>query len=135
VDSSILTSVKKVLNIVEDDTSFDPDIILFINGALSTLNQLGVGPGVGFAIEDKTPTWVAFLGSDPRFNDVKTYVCLRVRLLFDPPQSGYATKAIQEQIEELAWRLNVRREETQWVDPNLAGVIAAQPVIDGGVVG
>jgi hypothetical protein len=118
VITSILSSTKKSLNLAEDYTAFDDDIIMHINSAFSTLWQLGVGPVGGFMIEDKEPTWDAFLGSDPRLNHVKSYVFLRVKLLFDPPQSGYATSAIKEQIKELEWRLNVQREDTQWVDPN-----------------
>lgn len=116
--ASILNSVKKALNLAADYTAFDEDIILHINSVFSTLNQLGVGPAEGFMIEDDDATWDAFLGSDPRFNHVKTYVYLRVRLLFDPPATGFTTAAMERQIEQLEWRLNVQREDTEWVDPN-----------------
>lgn len=115
--ASILTSTKKTLNLAEDYTAFDEDIIVHINSVFSTLNQLGVGPIEGFMIEDKDPTWDAFLGSDPRLNHVKTYMYLRVRMLFDPPTTGYHTEAMQKQIEEHEWRLNVQREDTQWTEP------------------
>lgn len=115
--ASILTSTKKTLNLAEDYTVFDEDIIVHINSVFSTLNQLGVGPIEGFMIEDKDSTWDAFLGSDPRLNHVKTYVYLRVRMLFDPPTTGYHTTAMEKQIEELEWRLNVQREDTQWTEP------------------
>jgi hypothetical protein len=117
VSDSILDSTKKVLNLDSEYTPFDQDIIMHINGVFSTMYQLGVGPEEGFAIEDKTSTWTAFLGSDPRLNHVKTYVYLRVRLLFDPPTTGYLVEALQRQIEELAWRLNVQREEVAWTEP------------------
>lgn len=133
MNDSILTSVKKVLNLAEDYEAFDSDVIMHINGVFSTLNQLGVGPSVGFMIEDKVPTWGAFLGSDPRLNHVKTYVYLRVRLLFDPPSTGFLTTAIEKQIKELEWRLNVQREDTEWVDPDPA-VVLGDPILDGGVV-
>lgn len=133
MNDSILTSVKKALNLAEDYEAFDPDVIMHINGVFSTLNQLGVGPSVGFMIEDKVPTWSAFLGSDPRLNHVKTYVFLRVRLLFDPPSTGFLTTAIEKQIKELEWRLNVQREDTEWVDPDPA-VVLGDPILDGGVV-
>ena len=118
MSESILTSTKKILGMEEDYTFFDLDIIMHINAALSTLTQLGVGPAAGFMIEDKTATWDAFIGSDPRLNAVKQYVFLRVKYVFDPPQSGYAVTAMKEQIEEHAWRLNVQMEETIWTDPN-----------------
>lgn len=115
--ASILTSTKKTLNLAEDYTAFDEDIIMHINSVFSTLNQLGVGPIEGFMIEDKDSTWDTFLGSDPRLNHIKTYMYLRVRMLFDPPTTGYHTEAMQKQIEEHEWRLNVQREDTQWTEP------------------
>jgi len=117
MSDSILTSIKQNLGLEDDYTAFDPDIVMYINSALSTLTQLGVGPVEGFSISDKTALWVTFMGSDPRLNAVKTYVTLRVRLLFDPPQSGYAVTMMQEQIKEHEWRLNVQMEHTIWTDP------------------
>lgn len=115
--TSILDSVKKSLNLAADYTPFDEEIIMYINSVFSTLNELGLGPDEGFMIEDKEPTWDAFLGSDPRLNSVKTYMFLRVKLLFDPPTTGFTTTAIERQIEQLEWRLNVQREDKEWIDP------------------
>jgi len=131
VIASILTSIKKSLNLAEDYEAFDQDVIMHINSVFSTLNQLGVGPVNGFMIQDKTPTWDAFLGSDPRLNHVKTYVFLRVRLLFDPPATGFHTTAINDQIKELEWRLNVQREDTEWVDPETLQPLQGS-ILDGG---
>jgi hypothetical protein len=117
VSESILNSVKKVLNLPVEYTAFDQDVIMFINTAFGTLNQLGVGPDQGFEITNETPTWEAFLGGDPRLNPIQTYVYLRVRLLFDPPTVGYHVDAIKEQIKELEWRLNVQREDVAWTSP------------------
>lgn len=117
MSESILKSVKKTLNLQPDYEAFDPDVVMHVNSVFSTLNQLGVGPASGFMIEDGGPTWSEFLGNDPRLNHIKTYVYLRVRLLFDPPATGFHTKAMQEQIQELEWRINAQREDTQWVDP------------------
>lgn len=118
MEASILTSTKKILGIAEDYTVWDLDIITHINSAFSTLTQLGVGPAVGFAIEDKTTNWEDFIGDDLQLNSVRTYIFLRVKLLFDPPTTSYAITAAQDQIEQLEWRLNVHREETAWVDPD-----------------
>jgi hypothetical protein len=118
MSDSILTSTKKILGIEEAYEAFDLDILTHINSVFSTLTQLGVGPAEGFMIEDKTATWDTFLGSDPRLNSVKSYVYLRVRLLFDPPQSSYAISALEKQAEEMAWRLNVQMEGTIWTDPD-----------------
>lgn len=115
---SILDSVKKVLNIPLDDTAFDQDVILHINSVLANLEQLGIGPQGGYMITDKTNDWNDILANDFRLNNVKTYVCLQVRRLFDPPQSGYALTAMKEQIEEYAWRINVTREGDEWERPS-----------------
>lgn len=116
MDESILTSVKKILGLTEDDTSFDLDIKLHINTVFTKLQQIGVGPSGGFAIEDASATWDSFLGADPRLNSAKTYIYLEVRMLFDPPTTSYHINAMQDQIKELQWRLNVHMEETIWVD-------------------
>lgn len=115
---SILDSVKKVLGVDPTYTVFDTDIIMHINSALSVITQLGIGPAQGYMIEDDTSTWTSFLGSDVRLNPVKTVVYLRVRMLFDPPQTSYLVTALEKQIQELEWRLNVHRESAAWVDPN-----------------
>jgi hypothetical protein len=117
VSDSILDSVKHVLNLASDYTPFDQGVIMHINSVFSTLNQLGIGPDEGFMIEDKDSTWDTFLEGDPRLNNVKTYVYLRVRLLFDPPTTGYLVEALQKQIQEHEWRLNAQREDTKWTEP------------------
>lgn len=120
MDSSILTSTKKILGVAEEYTAFDPDITTHINSAFSTLSQLGVGPPEGFMIEDETAVWDDFLvfADDMEYNAVKSYVYLRVRLLFDPPTTSYQIAAFDDQRKELEWRLNVHREETEWTDPD-----------------
>lgn len=108
---SILASTKHVLNLEEDYTPFDQDIIMHINSVFFTLNQLGIGPVDGFRIDDDVAVWSDFTGDDIRYDAVKTYMYLRVRLLFDPPQTSYLIQAFKEQREELEWRLNVHRED------------------------
>lgn len=117
MNESILLSVKKTLNLAADYDVFDQDVIMHINSVFSTLNQLGVGPREGFMIEDDAPTWETFLDEDPRLNHIKTYMYLRVRLLFDPPTTGYHVEALQRQIQELEWRINVQREDVKWALP------------------
>jgi hypothetical protein len=118
MEQSILTSTKKILGISEDYVVFDLDIITHINTAFSTLTQLGVGPAEGFMIEDDVAVWNDFIVDDAQYNSVKSYVFLRVRQLFDPPSTSYLISAVERQIQELEWRLNVHREETGWVDPD-----------------
>ena len=103
---SILTSIKKMLGIIEEDESFDIDIIIHINTAFSTLTQLGVGPKEGFAIRDKTTLWTEFV-DDIRLENVRSYIYLKVRQVFDPPTNSAVLDAISRQISELEWRMNV----------------------------
>jgi hypothetical protein len=114
---SILNSTKKIIGIDSSYTAFDQDIIMHINSTFATLNQLGVGPVEGFMISNSTPVWNDILDSDLRLNSVKSYVYLRVRLLFDPPSTSYAMSAIQDQITELGWRISTYREEEGWTAP------------------
>jgi hypothetical protein len=118
VTDSILDSVKKVLNLSSDYVAFDEDVILHINSVFSTLNQLGIGPEMGFMIQDKNAVWADFLEGDLRLNNVKSYMYLRVRMLFDPPTIGFLVEAMKGQIQELEWRINVQREGIAWVDPD-----------------
>lgn len=107
MNESILTSTKKILGISDDYTAFDTDIITHINSVFSTLQQLGVGPEEGFAIDGKEELWPAFLGDDPKLNMVRTYMFMRVRLMFDPPSTSFALTSMQEQINQFEWRLQV----------------------------
>ena len=102
----ILESVKKVLGIAPEYLVFDQDIVMHINSAFSVLHQLGVGTDEPFMIEDETATWTEFLGTERGVNSVKSYVYLRVRLLFDPPATSFALGAMEKQIEELGWRIS-----------------------------
>lgn len=104
---SILKTIKKLLGISDEETHFDTDIIMHINSVFSILHQLGVGPDKSFSIQDDTATWDDFIEDDNNFNDVKTYIYLKVRLLFDPPASSSVMSAMERQISELEWRLNV----------------------------
>lgn len=103
---SILISVKKLLGIPEEYTQFDTDIIMHINSVFMTLNQLGVGPSEGFVIEDDTTTWNDFMQDNAKIEGVKSYMVLKVRLLFDPPLNSAVIEAINRQIAEFEWRLN-----------------------------
>ncbi len=107
---SILTSIKKLLGITEEYEYFDADLIMHINSVLAVLSQLGVGPSEGFAIQDEDAVWTSFLPDDARLQFVKSYVALKVKLLFDPPLSSAVIEAINRQISELEWRILVEAE-------------------------
>jgi hypothetical protein len=108
---SILTSIKKLLGIAEEYTHFDADIIVHINSVFMDLNQLGVGPSKGFYIEDSDSYWTDFINDETVLQAVKSYMYLRVKLLFDSSSMGSATLAAYErQIAQWEWRLNVAAE-------------------------
>lgn len=104
---SILNSVKKQLGLDEDYHDFDFDVMTHINSVFLTLQQIGVGPESGYLIEDAEDEWWDLLGDDPRLNAVKTYVYLRVKNLFDPPQTSFHQTSMEKQIEQFEWRLQV----------------------------
>ena len=104
---SILLSIKKLLGIDTVCDHFDTDVILHINSALMVLNQLGVGPPNGFVVTSNAETWSDFLGTNQTIEAVKTYIYLKVKLAFDPPQSSAAIESFNKMIAEYEWRLNV----------------------------
>lgn len=112
---SILLSIKKLLGLVEDDQAFDADIIIHINSVFMILQQLGIGPVDGFKIESQEETWDQFIQDDKLLEDVKTYIYLKVRLIFDPPLNSSIQGSIERTISELEFRLNIKekKEDTQ----------------------
>ena len=107
---SILTSIKKLLGITEDYTHFDDDLIMHINSVFMILNQLGVGPEEGFIIEDDSTTWDEYISDPTKLQAVKSYIHLKVRLIFDPPSSSTIMECYKQMISELEWRLNIAVE-------------------------
>ena len=107
---NILDSIKKLLGIDETDLNFDQELIMHINSVFMVLNQLGVGPVGGFKISSNEETWTDFVGARLDLESVKSYIYLKVRLLFDPPQNSFLVGSIEKQIEEHEWRLQVQVE-------------------------
>ena len=113
---SILASVKKTLGIDEIHTGFDEDIILHINSVFAILQQMGVGPEEGFSISDDSAIWYDYISDVNQLNFVKSYIYLKVRLLFDPPVSSGAIESINKLISELEWRLFVATDPVDEVE-------------------
>lgn len=108
---SILTSIKKMLGIDEEYLHFDNDIVMYINSVFSILSQLGVGTSDGFSIEDSSTTWDEFITDNVELNLIKSYMYLKVRLLFDPPQSSAVMECYKTQISEYESRLYVMADK------------------------
>lgn len=109
---SILLSIKKLLGISEDYDHFDSDIIMHINSVFAILTQIGVGPQKGFSINDESEKWEDFLSEDKMLHSVKSYMYMKVKMMFDPPLSSAVIECMKEQIKELEWRLQIDAEET-----------------------
>lgn len=108
---SILTSIKKLVGgIQEECEAFDDQIIMHINSVFMDLEQMGIGPVGGFSIEDKTSVWTDYIPEANKYEAVKSYMGLRVKLLFDPPQSSSVIQAIQRDLDRWEFRLNVAAE-------------------------
>lgn len=111
MENSILLSTKSILGLSEDYTAFDLDVITHINASLATLNQLGIGPVDGFVIEDANEQWSELELPMRLLSLTRTYIFLKVRLLFDPPSTSYLIEATERQITQYEWRLSVLRDE------------------------
>lgn len=110
---SILLTIKKKLGIDEYCDHFDTAVIVEINSALMVLTQLGVGPVDGFYITSNAETWSDFLSDNKKLEGVKTYIYLKTKLVFDPPQSSAVLESTKAMINELEWRLNVAVDPPQ----------------------
>lgn len=109
---SILTTIKKMLGIAEDYTHFDVDIVIDINATLMVLTQLGVGPTQGYLITSAEDEWDDFLDGAINLEAIKTYIYLKVKLMFDPPQTSFAIESANRMITELEWRINLEAERS-----------------------
>lgn len=107
MEESILITIKKMLGIDEEDDSFDVDIITHINSVFATLRQLGFGPKEGFSIDDEVAVWDDYLESIVYLNSIKTYIYLKVKKLFDPPQNSTLMDSLNSSINEFEWRINI----------------------------
>lgn len=106
MNESILQTIKKLLGIDPSIDVFDQDIMIHINTVFMILTQLGVGPKDGFAVHGPEDVWSAFLEDPVKIEQIKTYIYLRVRLLFDPPSTSFVIDAITKNYQEIEWRLN-----------------------------
>ncbi len=107
MDESILDSVKRAVGLDTTDEVFDGELIMYINLVFTILNQIGVGPTDSYTITDSNDVWSDFSSDSSVVMLVKTYMYIKVRLLFDPPTSSFLATALQDQATEYEWRLNI----------------------------
>lgn len=122
MEDSILKTVKKAVGVSDTDDSFDPDLLIYISASMSNLNQIGIGPDAGITVEDEAATWSLLGIPSNQLNFAKTFVCLKVRMMFDPPAFSFHIDAIKEQIAEQEARLSAYRETLRAPDLPLGGV-------------
>lgn len=111
MNDSILLTIKKMLGLNSDFDCYDLDIIIYINTAFATLQNIGVGPEKGFRITGDLDVWSQFLDDPVLLDHAKTYIYLKVKQLFDPPSSSFVLDALNKSMEELEWRLNIRADD------------------------
>ena len=116
MEKSILKSTRKVLGLHPNDDSFDEDLLMHVNAVFATLQQLGVGPLEGFMIEDDSTLWEEFPISMVLLNQVKVYMFLAIKIIFDPAGSPHAQTSLTEQLNEKGWRLQVQAEDERAVN-------------------
>lgn len=109
-NSSILTSIKTLLGVEEDYAVFDTEIIMAINTAFSILRDLGVGPENGFSIDGPESKWSDYITNWSGFEDAKTFIHLKVKMIFDPSQSSTLNAVYDNLIKELEWRICSRSD-------------------------
>ena len=107
MQDSILMTIRKLVCGNPYADHFDTDLLVHINACFSVLNQLGVGPEKGFVVTDETQNWDDYTADSTVLNLVKTYITLKVRLIFDPPLTNSVLEAMNKEISQLEWRLNV----------------------------
>lgn len=111
MNESILTTIKKMLGIMDEYTHFDQDILIHINSAFMSLRQIGVGPTEGFYVDDASYLWSDFVDDMTKYAAVKTYIYLKVRLIFDPPTNSTHLQQLKDELTEVTWRLNHEAEK------------------------
>lgn len=128
VPGSILETTKKLLGLTKEYDSFDTDIIIHINTVFSNLTQMGIGPEEGFTITGYSETWDQFItSSELKTQQVKSYMALKVKSLFDPSANGNVSEAIKNAISEMEYRLYVEEENSRH---NTELVLEEEVVVD-----
>ena len=63
-------------------------------------------------IKDSSATWQEYLGENEiRFGWIKTFIYLKVKMVFDPPLSSSVIDSYNRTLSELEWRITVGADE------------------------
>lgn len=111
MQNSILLTIKQMLGIPSEYSVFDEELVVYINTVIAALRQLGVGPENGFAITGENDSWGDYIGDTLMYENVKSYIYLKVRMMFDPPSSSFVLEAFKNQAAEIEWRIYIQADE------------------------
>lgn len=111
MQESILLTIKQMLGIPSEYSVFDEELAVYINTVIAALRQLGVGPENGFAITGENESWEDYIGDTSMYENVKAYIYLKVRMMFDPPSSSFVLEAFKNQAAEIEWRIYIQADE------------------------
>jgi len=111
MQESILLTIKQMLGIPSEYSVFDEELAVYINTVIAALRQLGVGPENGFAITGENESWEDYIGDTLMYENVKAYIYLKVRMMFDPPSSSFVLEAFKNQAAEIEWRIYIQADE------------------------
>lgn len=111
MQESILLTIKQMLGIPSEYSVFDEELVVYINTVIAALRQLGVGPENGFAITGENESWEDYIGDTSMYENVKAYIYLKVRMMFDPPSSSFVLEAFKNQAAEIEWRIYIQADE------------------------
>ncbi|MBR5953138.1 MAG: hypothetical protein IKZ85_07675 [Pseudobutyrivibrio sp.] len=99
MNESILNTIKEMLGYTSEAViPFEKELIMHINTAFSRLTLLGLGPKTGFSISDSSAVWGDIIPNDMNLENVKTFIYLKVKIIFDPPTSTAALETMKEEI-------------------------------------
>lgn len=107
LNSSILRTVRPLVNVSEDDDCYDDQLIPLINLAIGRLRELGCGPKNGFVILGEDEYWSMLLGETPALiNQVPTFIANYTRVNgFDMSSGTQVSQALKESIDKLEWTI------------------------------
>lgn len=108
--TSILKDIKSLLGIPDEVKDFDPALLMHCNSVFSGLVQMGLGEDSTFFITDDTIKWFDIFDDYQNLHNIKTYIYLKVKLLFDPPANATLVSSINAQIQECEWRIGLELE-------------------------
>lgn len=108
--NSVLETIKTMIGPSASYEGFDTDIMIHINSSLAELAQLGVVDD-GTKIVSSSTTWNDIIGTNPKLEEIKSWLYFKVRIMFDPPSSSTILNAFQEEIKRLEWRMFITADE------------------------